>query len=391
MTDSESNGKKGKGFAGLDSMVSDVSEDVEKTAKAAPPKTPPSEPPPSQLSPQPARPEPRPAPAKSSPPTGSGKSGLGWVIAGLVVLVIWIANYGSGNKSQLTQSYSPPPSYSAPAPAPAPAAAPAPAPAAAPVSDEQKPPVGRDNVLNIPQIRWCKREEIRIEAIESVINNAYEHEVDRFNAKVSDYNSRCGEFRYRRGNVEQVDRELASERESIASRAKSEWVRKSLGLKDGTAAAPRKEKPPAATKPKPALTPACQNDMHCPGSQYCVQGKCVGDSGSASSLTPPPAPAPREKPRSSMPANAKIDVYGTGWECERGYKRSGNECDQIRLPANAKIDVYGHDWECERGYKRSGNECNQVRLPANAKIDVYGHDWECERGYKRSGNECRPL
>lgn len=228
MTDSRSNGKKSKGFGGLDSMLSDVSEDVEKAAKAAPPKASPPEPPPSEPSTSPAQPEPRLAPAVSSPPPGAGKSGLGWVIAGVVVLVIWIANSGSGNKSQPSPSYSPPPSYSATAPA-APAYAPAPAPAQ--ISDEQMPPVGRNNVLNIPQIRWCKRENIRIESIESIINNAYEHEVNRFNAKVGEYNSRCGEFRYHRGNVEQVDRELAPERESIATKAKSEWVRSSLGLK----------------------------------------------------------------------------------------------------------------------------------------------------------------
>ena len=178
MTDAESNEKKGKGFAGLNSMVSDVSDNVEKAAKAA---------------------------LIAAPK-------LDWSIPS----------------------------------AAAPAAAPAPAPTQ--ISDEQEPPVGRNNVLNIPQIRWCKREEIRIEAIESVINNAYEHDVDQFNAKVSDYNSRCGEFRYRRGNVEQVDRELASERESIGSKAKSEWVRGSLGLKDGTVAVPNKERTSPASK-----------------------------------------------------------------------------------------------------------------------------------------------
>lgn len=80
------------------------------------------------------------------------------------------------------------------------------------VSDEQMPPVGRNNVLDITQIRWCRREKIRIDAIEGLINNAYEREVSTFNAKVDDYNSRCVEFRYRRGQVEQVERELVGQR-----------------------------------------------------------------------------------------------------------------------------------------------------------------------------------
>ena len=245
--DSGSDENKSKGFAGLDSMVSDVSAEVEKAAQATSPKAHRSEQPPSESSQSPAQSAPRLSPSKSSAPTVSGKSSLGWIIAGVVVLVIWVANSGTPSPS-----YSPPPSYSAPAPAAAPAPAYAPVPAQVPapvqVSDEQMPPVGRDNVLSIPQIRWCKREKIRIEAIERVINNAYEHEVNRFNAKVNNYNSRCGEFRYRRGNVEQVDRELTSERASIESKAKSEWVRNSLGLKDGTVATTTKERTPSPNK-----------------------------------------------------------------------------------------------------------------------------------------------
>lgn len=261
MTGSGSNGKRGRGFAGLDSMVSDISEDVEKAAKAPPPKQPPPEPPPADHPPQPARPEPPAAPAKSSP-SGSGNSGLGWVIFGVIVLAIWIANSGSGNKSQPAPPYTPPPSYSSPAPAAPP---PAPAPVA-PTSDDQKPPEGRNNVLNIPQIRWCKREKIRIEAIANVINSAYDHEVDRFNARVSDYNSRCGEFRYRRGNVEQVDLELASEHAAIASKAKSEWVRGALGLESVPATTPILETPMAlnkqATPPKQDLVTTMASLSH---------------------------------------------------------------------------------------------------------------------------------
>ena len=121
MTDSGSNGKRGKGFAGLDSMVSDVSESVGKAAKAASPKDSAPELPPSEPPPQSSRPEPRSAPAES-PPADSRKSGLVWVIVGVTVLVIWIANSGSGTKSQPAPPYSPPPSHSSPpAPAPAPA------------------------------------------------------------------------------------------------------------------------------------------------------------------------------------------------------------------------------------------------------------------------------
>ncbi len=427
MTDSGSNEKKGTGFAGLDAMVSDVSEDVEKAANAITHKASAPDPLPSEPSSQSAKPERRPTPAESSP-SGSGMSGLGWVVVGIIVLVIWIANSGSGNKNQSTPSYSPPTSYSDPVPAPR-----APAPTVAPVSDEQKPPVGRDNILNIAQIRWCKRESIRVKAIESVINDTYDHEVSRFNAKVSEYNSRCGEFRYRRGNVEQVDREIASERESIESKAKSDWVRQSLGLD-----APKKPSKQSkanmetqAAKPKQSETktkdaqPACSQDKECPGALFCVRGacgkqvdlgglcnrdiecgpagstcvsgRCAAASSSAPSLSPsnlkPSAPTAPEQPKRNggMPANAELDYSGNDWRCKQGYRKSGNECLAVAIPANAELDYSGHDWRCKQGYRKSGNECLAVAIPANAELDYSGNDWRCKQGYKKIGYECRPL
>ncbi len=54
-------------------------------------------------------------------------------------------------------------------------------------------------------------------------------------------------------------------------------MRTSLGLKDGPAPAPapapKKEKPLAQAK-KPVAGKTCQSDGECPGSQYCVLGRC---------------------------------------------------------------------------------------------------------------------
>ena len=427
MTDSGSNGKKGKGFAGLDSMVSDVSEDVEKAARAAPPKAPPPEPPLTDTPAQPASPEPQPAPAKSYPSSRPWMPGIGWVIVGVIVVAIWLSNAGTGDKSQLGTSFSPPPSYSSTAPSAAPVPAPAPA---APVADEQKPTVGQDNVLSIPQIRWCKREKIRIEAIEGVINSAYDHEVDKFNAKVSDYNSRCGKFRYRRGNVEQVDRELSSEREAIALKAKSEWVRQSLGI-DATQKPSRqnttntetqgiKPKQPVE-KPKEAKA-SCSEDRECPGTLFCVRGtcgkqvklgdlcnrdiecgtpgskcvsgRCAGSSSTAPLPLPsnakPPVPVVPEQPtrNGGVPANAEIDYTGQNWKCRHGYRRVGDQCEAVRMPANAEIDYTGQNWKCRHGYRPADGQCVAVQMPANAEIDYTGQNWKCRHGYRPVGGQC---
>lgn len=89
-----------------------------------------------------------------------------------------------------------------------------------------------------------------------------------------------------------------------------------------------------------------------------------------------------------IPNNAHNNTYGTGWECDRGYYKSGNECLQVQIPENAQLNYYGHGWECKRGFYKAGNKCLPVQIPKNAQLNYYGHGWECNKGYKKSGNMC---
>ena len=61
---------------------------------------------------------------------------------------------------------------------------------------EERPPVGRYQVLTGAQLRWCAAESIRITAQETIVNQYDDDAVNRFNYYVEDYNSRCGNFRY---------------------------------------------------------------------------------------------------------------------------------------------------------------------------------------------------
>lgn len=88
------------------------------------------------------------------------------------------------------------------------------------------------------------------------------------------------------------------------------------------------------------------------------------------------------------PRNSHPNSFGTGWECDRGYYRSGQKCVKVVVPENADIDVYGSGWSCNRGYYRSGNKCVKVIVPENASIDVYGSGWSCNTGYKQRNNAC---
>jgi hypothetical protein len=207
------NDKGKKGFAGLDSMVSDV--EVPKPRPAPAP-----EPVRQQEAPRPSA---EPKPAYSPPKPSGGGAGKWWAIGiGVVVLFSWLG--GSDKKSSARSA--PTPSYSAPsysASAPAPAAAPAytppvyvpePAPVYA-TNDEEMPPVGSGQSLSRSQIRYCLSEKIRISAWQGQVNEYSGTSVDAFNEAVRDYNARCSNFRYRKGMLESVRSEVEANRYAL--------------------------------------------------------------------------------------------------------------------------------------------------------------------------------
>lgn len=137
-----------------------------------------------------------------SPPTDPGnKIRLKWLVSiGCVIAVLWFMSQPDMIIKLLGPS-TPPKSTSISSIA------------ARPIED--KPPVGRNHILSYAQIRYCLSEKIRLDAMESLINNYSDTEVDRFNWCVNDYNSRCGEFRYRQGSLQSVHKKVEAERWSI--------------------------------------------------------------------------------------------------------------------------------------------------------------------------------
>ena len=220
------NDKDKKGFSGLSDLASEVSgvdEPIKPEPKAeAKPSTP-------EQTPHPQREKPAPEPerkTKKSPPpvetvtsgTNTGGSGGKWILGIIgVAFVIWlINNEGQNNR---TSSYNPPStpqSYGYPQSSPAPAVR---APSSVQNAGLQytKPSVGTNNVLSVPQIRWCIREGIRIEAMRSVIDS--NAEVGKFNRIVDDYNSRCGSYRYRQGSQSRAERDVEPYRSQIVAEA----------------------------------------------------------------------------------------------------------------------------------------------------------------------------
>jgi hypothetical protein len=83
-----------------------------------------------------------------------------------------------------------------------------------------KPPVGDDNVLSVPEIRWCIRQGIIIEAKRNILNT--NSQIGRFNKVVDDYNDRCGSYRYRKGDQSQAEKDVAPYRQEIIAQAVAE-------------------------------------------------------------------------------------------------------------------------------------------------------------------------
>lgn len=167
-----------------------------------------------------------PMPIKTVSP---GKSDEGaniamWLLigAGVIFLIIIAANSQQGNKSYYP-SPTPPSQNSYLQSRPAPASS-SPGVTQSPTQGVNlqytKPSVGTNNVLSSSEIRWCLREEIRLEAMRSFIEmDARRYE---FDSLINDYNSRCGSYRYRQGTLEQAKREVESYRSQIVADAMSE-------------------------------------------------------------------------------------------------------------------------------------------------------------------------
>lgn len=92
----------------------------------------------------------------------------------------------------------------------------------------------------------------------------------------------------------------------------------------------------------------------------------------------------------TLPANATSKTYGTGWDCDRGYREADGDCDSIRIPENAIATKtsYGRGWVCRWGYRETKETCVAVEVPANAHLNASGVSWDCGRGFREVDGTC---
>src|SRR5690606_18898902 len=84
--------------------------------------------------------------------------------------------------------------------------------------------------------------DIRMEGAKAAVNNYSDSDVDRFNAMVADYNSRCGSFRYRSGALESARRDVEPYRSQLQAEGRSRFAR---SPSTGSLSAPAPARPAA--------------------------------------------------------------------------------------------------------------------------------------------------
>lgn len=84
--------------------------------------------------------------------------------------------------------------------------------------EESRPPVGQGLVLNRSQVRYCVYQGERLEAMRSM--NLADQQIDRFNALIEDYNSRCSNYQYRIGVLSSIQREASSKTGQLTADAR---------------------------------------------------------------------------------------------------------------------------------------------------------------------------
>ncbi|WP_429034069.1 hypothetical protein [Bradyrhizobium sp. I1.14.4] len=80
---------------------------------------------------------------------------------------------------------------------------------------EERPPIRKGARLSAGQIRYCLSEDIRISGARSMLNRYQPSAVDRFSGMVTDFNDRCGDFRYSAGELHTVRSEVEAIRELL--------------------------------------------------------------------------------------------------------------------------------------------------------------------------------
>jgi hypothetical protein len=93
-----------------------------------------------------------------------------------------------------------------------------------------------------------------------------------------------------------------------------------------------------------------------------------------------------------MPQNAHANSFGSGWQCDYGYRAVDDACVAVKVPEHGYLarTAYGSGWQCDRGYRAVDEACVAVQVPENAHLDLFGDGWECNPPYRKQQDSAHP-
>lgn len=211
-----------RGFAGLASLVSDVAPALAQAEKLS------RQGAPAGRDPLPPKKSEAAAPVRAdtnshraaSPERSTAAQWL--VVIGVVGGLIWLLS-GTGKRDRAPALSSPTASSGAASSAPRLPEQPVVSPWDG-RPEEAIPGVGTNNILSLPQIRYCVAEDIRLTAASAVVDENSELAVNRFNRMIMEYNNRCGAFRYRPGTVESARAQMEPYRAVLENEGKRRFA-----------------------------------------------------------------------------------------------------------------------------------------------------------------------
>lgn len=77
------------------------------------------------------------------------------------------------------------------------------------------PPKGKTQPLTLPEIRWCLREDIRINTMREIVSNS--RQIEYSNQKINNYNERCSSYKYHTSEYNQAESEINEFKEQIVN------------------------------------------------------------------------------------------------------------------------------------------------------------------------------
>ncbi|WP_204374364.1 hypothetical protein, partial [Stenotrophomonas maltophilia] len=223
-------------------------------------------------------------------------------------------------------------------------------------------------------------------AAKDVVDSYNGSEVDQFNTMVTDYNSRCGSFRYRSGSLESARRDVEQYRSQLIEegRRRLEVYRQSQSQSDANEDESQSQDPLVGDQAQLAVQEA-ELDTAAPNSTSPGQETLPASTpGPAAEINPIRSSLPETR-RKGPPANSFVS--GATWYCNSGFRRVSDRCEALVVPENAFVS--GASWYCNSGFKRVGDQCEALVVPANAFVS--GASWYCNSGFRRVGDRCEAL